>query len=162
MKNGVVFRALDVPVSQSLQVDSGRNRGSLQRRLERCKELAEIVGIGGGLIKDENRSGQLVRCQEGAPEQACDQHCTYAQKSHKKLFLPPLPKNGLQGAVNCLPKHLAPFSLFKVHRYIRIAPRVGHVSKGLLLACEGPRLTRRSLLPGASLTSSRERHCHHQ
>src|SRR5215831_13603311 len=46
--------------------------------------------------------------------------------------------NGPQGRqsralIICPPKPLAHFCLLNIDRYIRVAPRVGHVSKGLLV-----------------------------
>src|SRR5262245_27274934 len=38
----------------------------------------------------------------------------------------------------CLPKHLAPFSLFNVDRHTRVAPRISHVSIGLSVEVRGP------------------------
>ena len=56
MKERVVFSALDIRVSQSLEMyGDGSIRAGLQRRLEGRQEPAEVLSVGRGLIKKENR-----------------------------------------------------------------------------------------------------------
>src|SRR5215510_13483694 len=67
-----------------------RNTGAdLQCRLEGRKELAEELGVGGGLSKHENCSRQTVRLQRSmCAEQARQRHRRYPQQElHGRLSL---------------------------------------------------------------------------